>query len=403
MFCGGQGIYAANIARELQALGHEVHVISGPPLPDLEAGIELHEIPNLGSYGLPIRKAVPALNPFEILHPSHLWELALTRAGFFPEIGTFTLRVLARWKKLVREHPFDVVLDNQALGWGLLGIQACGVPVVGMVHHPLHIDRAADYSLHRSFRYRWKRTIYRPLPMQEFVTRRLSHVLTVSEASKREIERYFGVTGKNVSVVYNGTDAELFRPYPCEKETDLIFVGRTDDRKKGIVPLLEAYAKTPERVTLKIVDGRIGPDSLVMTTLRRLGIEARVRLVRRMLSLDELVREYSTARAALVPSFFEGFGFPASEAMACGLAVIATGQGALPEVVGSSGEAGVIVEFGDREGLARAMTRLADDPEATEAMGRAARRRVQSIFRWSEAGQRTEAVLLDVVRAHRQS
>jgi glycosyltransferase involved in cell wall biosynthesis len=77
-----------------------------------------------------------------------------------------------------------------------------------------------------------------------------------------------------------------------------------------------------------------------MRYLRRTGIGDRVILHRRMLTIDELVREYSTARAAVVPSFFEGFGFPASEAMSCGLPVIANAAGALPEVVGSDGSAG---------------------------------------------------------------
>ena len=403
MFCGGQGIYAANIARELTQLGHRVQVISGPPLPELEPGTGLHDVPNLRTYGLPICDAVTREQPFRALLPSHLWELALTRLGFFPEIGTFTLRVLMRWKRLMREHHFDVVLDNQSLGWGLLGIQATGVPVVGMVHHPLHIDRAADYALHYNFRYRWKRTIYRPLFMQEVVARRLRHVLTVSEASKREIERYFRVPEKDISVVYNGTNTDLFRPYNVPKQTDLIFVGRTDDRKKGIVPLLEALALTPPHIKLKIVDGRVGPQSLVPRTVARLGLESRVTLVDRLLDLDELVREYSTARVALVPSFFEGFGFPASEAMACGLPVIASAGGALPEVVGSSGEAGMLVEFGDRQSLATAIAELASDPDRATRMGAIARRRVQSVFRWEEAGKRTEAALRDVVRAHRRS
>ena len=48
------------------------------------------------------------------------------------------------------------------------------------------------------------------------------------------------------------------------KETDLLFVGRTEDRKKGIGTLLEALALLPEHVTLKIVDGRIPDDGLVM-------------------------------------------------------------------------------------------------------------------------------------------
>ena len=193
MYCGGQGIYAANIARELHQLGHEVHVVSGPPLPELDPGIPLHALPNLSSYGISVRRALRVERPLRALAPGHLWELAQTRLGTFPEIAAFTVRVLFRWKELMRECPFDVVLDNQSLGWGLLGLQASGVPVVGLIHHPLHIDRAADFALESSFKYRWKRTVYRPLGMQEFVARRLSHVMTVSQASAEEIERYFRV------------------------------------------------------------------------------------------------------------------------------------------------------------------------------------------------------------------
>ncbi len=122
-----------------------------------------------------------------------------------------------------------------------------------------------------------------------------------------------------------------------------------------------------------------------------------------MLSVEELVGEYSTARVAIVPSFFEGFGYPASEAMACGLPVIATANGALPEVVGSSGEAGLLVPFGDVGALAGAMTELALDRARAAAMGAAARRRIERVFSWREAGRRTAEVLEEVARAHRQS
>ncbi len=403
MFCGGQGIYAAYIARELHRLGHEVHVISGPPLPELEAGIPLHVIPNENFFALPMRDALPAGNPFKALFPSHLWELGLTRLGVFPEMTAFGLRLLMRWRSLQRRYRFDVVLDNQSLSWGLLGLQATGVPVVGMIHHPLHIDRLADFAIDSRFRYKWRRTLYFPMLMQEFVAPRLAHVMTVSEASRVEITRYFGVPDKGISVVYNGTDTVIFRPVPAEKETDLIFVGRTEDRKRGIVQLLEGFARTPRPITLKIVDGRIPEHGLVVKTLRRLGIEDRVTLLRRMLTVEELVAEYSTARVALVPSFFEGFGFPASEAMACGLPVIATARGALPEVVGSSGEAGLLVPFGDDLALAGAIEKLALDRPQARAMGEAARQRIERLFSWREAGQHTAEVLAEVVRAHRRS
>ena len=403
MFCGGQGIYAAYIARELQRLGHDVHVIAAPPLPELEPGIPLHVIPNENFFGLPMRSALPADNRFRALLPGNLWELGMTRFGVFPEMTAFGFRLLLRWKELQRQHRFDVVLDNQSLCWGLLGLQAAGTPVVGVIHHPLHIDRQADFDLEPAFRRKWKRTLYFPLFMQEQVVPRLSRILTVSHASAGEIERHFAIPAKRTSVVYNGTDTEIFRPVPRRKATDLIFVGRTEDRKKGIAALLEAFALTPRPITLKIVDGRMTDTGLVCTRLRSLGIEDRVTLVRRMLSVEELVSEYSSARVALAPSFFEGFGFPASEAMACGIPVIATACGALPEVVGASGEAGLLVPFGDVAALARAMTELGGDPERAAGMGEAARKRVERVFSWREAGRRTAETLEEVVHAHRRS
>ncbi|NRA04219.1 MAG: glycosyltransferase family 4 protein [Myxococcales bacterium] len=403
MFCGGQGIYAAYIARELHRLGHEVHVIAGPPLPDLEPGIPLHVIPNHNYFGLKGREALPAERPLRTLFPSHLYEYGLSRLGVFPEMTAFGLRLLVRWRALQRRHRFDVVLDNQSLSWGLLGIQASGVPVAAMVHHPLHIDRHADFAIDPRFRRKWKRTLYFPLLMQQVVLPRLARTLSVSHASAHEIERYFGIPGKQVEVVYNGTDTEIFRPVERRKETDLIFVGRTEDRKKGITFLLDALARTPENITLKIVDGRIPKAGLVPGKIRELGLEKRVMLLERMLSVPELVAEYSTARVALAPSFFEGFGFPASEAMACGLPVIATGSGALPEVVGSSGDAGLLVPFGDSAALAEAITQLAGDPVRAARMGAAARRRIEQAFSWEEAGERTARVLEEVVRAHRRS
>jgi glycosyltransferase involved in cell wall biosynthesis len=276
--------------------------------------------------------------------------------------------------------------------------------VVSVIHHPLHIDREADFAIDPAFLKKLKRTLYFPLLMQRIVARRLDKIVTVSEASRREIERYFGIPEKSVAVVYNGTDSELFRPIPgTPKQTDLLFVGRTEDRKKGIGTLLEALAKLPNEITLKIVDGRIPDDGLVVRLIRRHRLEGRVVLHRRMLELPELVAEYSTARVAVVPSFFEGFGFPASEAMACGLPVIANAAGALPEVVGTDGKAGRLVPPRDAGALAAAIRDVLADPERAEAMGRAARARALRLFQWRDAAARLIDVFEETLRAaHRR-
>jgi glycosyltransferase involved in cell wall biosynthesis len=107
---------------------------------------------------------------------------------------------------------------------------------------------------------------------------------------------------------------------------------------------------------------------------------------------------------AIVPSFFEGFGFPASEAMACGLAVIANAAGALPEVVGTDGHAGRLVPQRDARAMAAAMADVLSDPEKTARMGRAARARVERVFQWSEAAAGLVNVFEDTLRAaHRRS
>jgi glycosyltransferase involved in cell wall biosynthesis len=404
MFCGGQGIYAAYLAREWQRAGHDVHVIAGPPLPELAPGIPLHVIPNENVFGVRHPEWANRANPFALLSPLSLWELGVSRIGVFPEMQTFSLRLLARWKRLHDEHRFDIVFDNQCLAWGLLGIRAAGTPVVSVIHHPLHIDREADFAIDPAFVKKVKRTLYFPLLMQRIVAPRLDKIVTVSEASRREIERYFGIPEKAVSVVYNGTDSELFRPIPgTPKQTDLLFVGRTEDRKKGIGTLLEALAKLPREITLKIIDGRIPDDGLVMRLIRRHRLADRVVLDRQMLEVPELVAQYSTARAAVVPSFFEGFGFPASEAMACGLPVIANAAGALPEVVGTDGQAGRLVPPRDAGALAAAIQDVLADPARAEAMGRAARARVERLFQWRDAAARLIEVFEETLRAaHRR-
>ncbi len=106
---------------------------------------------------------------------------------------------------------------------------------------------------------------------------------------------------------------------------------------------------------------------------------------------EELARRYGEAQVAVVPSLYEGFSLPAIEAMACGVPLVATTGGALPEVVGTSGETGILVEPDDPGALAQAIGALLDDPEARARIGAAGRARVHERFTWQVTAKGTAA------------
>ena len=106
----------------------------------------------------------------------------------------------------------------------------------------------------------------------------------------------------------------------------------------------------------------------------------------------------------MVPSLYEGFSLPAIEAMACGVALVATTGGALPEVVGTDGETGLLVPPDDPGALAQAIGRLLDDDELRARLGAAGRERVLGRFTWQVTAAGTAAqyrALLDDVEAGR--
>jgi hypothetical protein len=149
-----------------------------------------------------------------LFEPLTLWETGVSRFGVFPEMQTFGLRLLLRWRELQRRHRFDVVFDNQCLSWGLLGIQAAGVPVVSVIHHPLHLDREADFAIDPSLKKRIRRTLYFPLLMQQLVAPRLGRDRHRQRGLAQRDRALLRDPGEAGAVVYNGTDAELFRPTP---------------------------------------------------------------------------------------------------------------------------------------------------------------------------------------------
>ena len=388
--CGGQGVYTRHLSRELVALGHAVTVFSGQPWPDLDPGVGFVPLPGLDLYREP--------DPFRLPHPRELRDLpALVELGVmltagFGEPLAFSLRARRMLRGL--RHEYDLVHDNQCLGTGMLGMLADGWPLLTTLHHPITVDRKLALS-HASGV--WQRAATRRwfgfLGMQTRVARRLPAVVTVSESSRRDIAAQLGVASEKMTVVPVGVDHTVFRPRPgvVTRRGRLMVTSSSDVPMKGLVPLLEAVAilRRTRDVELVVV-GRPRPGGRVDKAIERLGLRPSVHCVSGI-SDDQLARCYAEAEVAVVPSLYEGFSLPAIEAMACGVAVVATNGGALPEVVGTSGETGVLVPPGDPEALALAVGALLDDPVTRARLGAAGRERVLRRFTWRVTAEGTAA------------
>jgi glycosyltransferase involved in cell wall biosynthesis len=195
-------------------------------------------------------------------------------------------------------------------------------------------------------------------------------------------------------------EPEVFRPYPdvVKKKGRLMVTSSSDVPMKGLVPLLEAVAKLrTERDIDLVVIGQPRPGGRVATTLERLGLTDIVQTISGV-SDEELARLYGEAEVAVVPSLYEGFSLPAIEAMSCGVAVVGTTGGAIPEVVGQSGETGLLVEPNNPDALVGAIRTLLDDAALRERLGAAGRERVMQRFTWEVTARGTAACYDAILR-----
>lgn len=383
---GGQGVYVRHLTRELTRLGHRVTVFSGPPFPNLDEGVDLVEVPSLDLYRDPDPFRVP--RPSEFRSWSDVQEFALMLTAAFPEPRTYAQRI---WRLLRdRRDDFDIVHDNQCLAPGVLRFQKQGWPLLTTVHHPITVDRDLDLAHApdpwRKFTlWRW----YSFLGMQKRAIRRLDHIITVSQSSRRDIAAQLDVDPDRMGIVPVGVDPEHFKPVPGVERVPgrLMTTTSSDVPMKGLVPLLEAVAKVrTERDVELVVIGK--PRERVLATIDRLDLHDSVRFLRGI-SDAELVELYAEASLAVVPSLYEGFSLPAVEAMACGVPLLGTTGGAIPEVVGRDGETGLLVPPGDPDALAAGIVRALDDPELRERVGAAGRARVLDRFTWRATAEKT--------------
>ena len=224
--------------------------------------------------------------------------------------------------------------------------------------------------------------------------KRASHIIAISENTKSDLVNYLKIPEKKISVIYNGVDHNIFKPYNVKllDQPYILYVG-SERRRKNLVGLFEAFATLksgfPELKLVKV--GGPGRSeqfrSHTMKKLSSLGITEDVIFIDYISELD-LAHYYSSAALLAYPSLYEGFGLPPLEAMACGCPVVTSNTSSLSEVVG---EAGIMVNPYDTPSLVQAMRRVLTDKELRDNMVKAGLEQSKK-FSWEKTAELTMQV-----------
>jgi glycosyltransferase involved in cell wall biosynthesis len=379
---GGQGVYTRHVTRALVDLGHHVEVFAGQPYPIVDERVPLHQLRSLDIYNDYFPMRMPGL--WELKSWEDWLEVTAFSTGTFPEPVAFSARAARRLRP--RVNDFDLVQDNQCLGYGLLAMQKFGLPVLATIHHPITVDRQlemehAETSWERFSKSRW----YAFTKMQTRVAQRMPRVLTVSENSKKDIHGGHGVPLDRMHVVPVGVDQDLFRPLDHVQRVPgrLITTASADVTMKGLRYLLEAIAKlrTERDDVHLVVIGKKKEGGASARTIDELGLRDHVEFITGVPE-ERIIELYSEAQLAVVPSLYEGFSLPAIEAMSCAVPLVATTGGALPEVVGEDGVSALLVPPGDSSALAAKIGLALDDPQLRAKVGAGGRQRVLDRWTW---------------------
>jgi len=253
----------------------------------------------------------------------------------------------------------DIMLFPNFVSWPVLSRKTLVIPVI----HDLSFIHFSQHTSPQNLLY-----------MKKFVPKtlqRADHVITISENSKREIIEYYGVAEDKISIVNPAIDHADYYPRSVAEITKVrtkyalpekyfLFTGTLEPRK-NIQGILDAYAGLSEQVRaqygLVLAGGKGWVDEDIQTRLDKYH-DLSIVLTGYVDDAD-LPAMFSGATLFLFPSFYEGFGIPPLEAMACGVPVISSRNSSLPEVIG---EAGVLIDGTNWRAIRDAIVQLVDDP-----------------------------------------
>lgn len=343
---GGSGAVATELGKHLARRGHDIHFISYRlpfRLGDFQQNITFHPV-DVSSYVL-----------FE--YPPH--DLALA----------------AKMAEVSREHELDILHVHYAIPHAVAGLvarQMLNAPKPKLVT-TLHGTDITLVGQDRSF-----------FEITKFSIERSDGVTAVSEFLRKMTRDEFEVK-RPIEVIHNFVDVSVYCPTRAYKDVSafapqgekiLLHMSnfRPVKRVLDVVRIFERVNREAPSVLLMVGEG---PErSSAQALARRLGIAARVHFLGTQTSIEEIA---GMAHVLLLPSELESFGLSALEAMACGVPVVGSDAGGLPEVV-QHAETGFLLPVGDIEGMAARTIEILKDDVRRRALGDAGRRRAEALF-----------------------
>ena len=233
--------------------------------------------------------------------------------------------------------------------------------------------------------------------ISNFAARTATHVIAVSQSTKRDLIEKLGVASEKITVVHEGVDHSRFAPNPKTDDDYLLFVGTVQPRK-NLVRLIEAFSILNSQFsTLNLViagkEGWLTEE--IYAAPKKFGVEDKVKFLG-YVPTDEIVSLMRGARALVFPSLYEGFGLPVLEALVCGCPVVTSNVSSLPEV---AGEAGILVDPYDTEEIARGIKKVLElSEEERQDLIREGLKQAQK-FSWEKAARETREVFERILRS----
>lgn len=362
---GGAGTYADHITKKLAELGHEIIVFT--PAKGIYENVANRKI----SY-IKINEKLP----FQALQ--------------------FWLKLPDAINKENREKKFDLVHFNGHSYW-FLKKKLLNTPQILTMHHSLRNTLFTPSNIPRINEINGENSIILP-SIEKRAISAVDKIISVSEFTKNQLKDHYGINDNDIEVIYNGIDLDMslspngFRKDRLKDSSNkILFVGRVDDKRKGLDILLRSFQIILEKLDAKLVVVGQGDQDKAKYLAESLNIQEKVKFTG-FVETPRLMEYYDNCDVFACPSRLEGFGLTLLDAMARDKPIVASDSGAIPEILADYAN-GILVEPENPDELAGAILECL----TIEKFKETDKSYLREKFSWDNAARKIERIYLDLV------